>query len=111
MSSPVVVDLPHRLGKEEARNRIARNIGKLGDHIPGGAAEVRSDWTGDRMQLLVKAMGQEVRANIDVAETIVRLEVTLPAMLSFFGKQIEGLIRRQGAEMLEDKSGGRGGGA
>jgi hypothetical protein len=31
--------------------------------------------------------------------------VMLPAALSFFGGMIEGLIRRQGAVLLEDKSG------
>ena len=37
MSSPIVVDLPHKLGKQEAKRRIQNGIGKLKDHIPGGA--------------------------------------------------------------------------
>jgi hypothetical protein len=108
MSSPIVVDLPHNLGAEEARRRIARNIDRLGDHIPGGAAKVDSSWTGDRLDLRVAAMGQDVSARIDVQEKLVRLEVMLPPVLSFFGKQMEALIRRQGAEMLEDKRSSKG---
>jgi Putative polyhydroxyalkanoic acid system protein (PHA_gran_rgn) len=104
MSEPISVDLPHNLGAAEARRRIAGGIGRLKDHIPGGAADVRSSWEGDRMSLQVTAMGQEVSARIDVQERLVRLEVLLPPMLGFFGKQIEGLLRRQGAELLEDKS-------
>jgi hypothetical protein len=104
MSSPIVVDLPHNLGAEEAKRRIARNIGRLGDHIPGGAAKVDSSWTGDRLDLRIAAMGQDVSARIDVQETLVRLEVMLPPFLSFFAKQVESLIRRQGTELLEDKS-------
>ena len=42
MSQPIQVDLPHKLGKEEARRRIASNIHKLKDHIPGGTAQVSS---------------------------------------------------------------------
>jgi hypothetical protein len=106
MSKPIIVDLPHRLGAEEARRRIAGGIGRLEEHIPGGA-EVRSSWQGDRLDLNVGAMGQVVDAQIDVQEAIVRLEVLLPPGLAFFGRAIEGLLRRQGAEMLEDKSGGR----
>jgi hypothetical protein len=52
-------------------------------------------------------MGQEVSARIDVQERVVRVEMVLPPMLAFFGRQIEGLLRRQGAELLEDKSKGR----
>ena len=49
-------------------------------------------------------MGQEVDARIDIEESRIRLEVQLPPMLSFLAKLIEAVLRRQGAEMLEDKS-------
>jgi hypothetical protein len=103
MSNPVTVDLPHNLGLEEARRRIERNMGRLADHIPGGA-RVGSRWTGNRLDLDIGAMGQQVAAQIDIQETLVRLKVTLPPALAFFGSAIEPLIRRQGGQMLEDKS-------
>lgn len=103
MTKPMIVDLPHSLGAEEARRRIENSTGKLTDHIPGGA-QVRSGWEGDRMNLDVQAMGQEVSARIDVQEKIVRVEVVLPAMLSFFGSRIEGYLKSKGTQMLEDKS-------
>ena len=40
MQQPIEVDLPHKLGREEARRRIANNIQQLKDHIPGGAGHV-----------------------------------------------------------------------
>ena len=104
MNQPLTVDLPHTLGKEEARRRMEAGMGKLKDHIPGGGAEVRSDWQEDRLQLNVKAMGQEVNAKIDVMETVVRVEVLLPPMLSFFGNQIQGYLKSVGGQLLEDKS-------
>lgn len=103
MNKPLTVDLPHQLGAEEAKRRMQGSIGKLKDHIPGGA-DVRSSWEGDRMHLRIHAMGQEVTANIDVFETIVRVEVMLPPMLSFFGKRIEGYLKSKGGQLLEDKS-------
>jgi hypothetical protein len=106
MTKPVIVDLPHKLGAAEAKRRIGGGIGQLRDHLPPGA-QVRSAWEGERMNLAVQAMGQEVAAKIDVGETIVRLEVQLPAFLSFFGSKVESLIRRHGTELLEDKSGPR----
>ena len=65
MSQPIEVDLPHKLGKDEARRRIANNIHKLEEHIPGGA-QVQSGWAGDQLNLDVAAMGQSVTATIDV---------------------------------------------
>jgi hypothetical protein len=65
---------------------------------------VRSSWTGDRMTLNVQAMGQEVAAQLDVQDSIVRVEVMLPPMLGFFRNQIEGLLKKRGGKMLEDKS-------
>jgi hypothetical protein len=102
MTQPLVIDLPHKLGKEEARRRIAGGIGKLQDHVPGGAA-VDSSWQGDRMHLVVRAMGQEVTSTIDVGETIVRLEVLLPALLAMLGNVIGGVLKEKGTELLEDK--------
>ena len=45
MAQPIEVDLPHKLGKDEARRRIANNIHKLEDHFPGGA-QIQSGWAG-----------------------------------------------------------------
>ena len=104
MSKPMTVDLPHNLGAEEAKRRMRGGVGKIKDKIPGGNAEVDSSWDGDRMNLSVKAMGQEVNAKVDVEETRVRLHVKLPGFLAMFGSQIEGLLRKSGKEMLEDKS-------
>ncbi|MFL6844097.1 MAG: polyhydroxyalkanoic acid system family protein [Allosphingosinicella sp.] len=103
MSNPLTVDLPHKLGAAEARRRIERNVGRLTDHIPGGA-QVGSHWNGDRLHLDIGAMGQQVAADVDIQETLVRMTVTLPPALAFFGGMIEPLIRKQGAAMLEDKS-------
>jgi hypothetical protein len=101
-NTPISVDLPHNLGAEEARRRIAGGVGSLKDHIPG-AADVRSSWNGDKLGLQIAALGQELDAQIDVHESFVRVEVLLPPALAFFGKAIEAGLRRGGALMLEDK--------
>lgn len=104
MAQPFVIDLPHSLGAEEAKRRMQGGIGRLKDHVPGGAAEVRSRWEGDRMHLNVRALGQEVDGHLDVFDTKVRLELVLPAVLALFAGKIEGLLKAKGTELLEDKS-------
>ena len=101
MTQPIEVDLPHRLGKDEARRRIANNIHKLETHIPGGAA-VQSGWAGDQLNLDVAAMGQSVTAQIDVEESRVRLKVLLLPMLAMFSGLIQGALQKKGSVLLED---------
>jgi hypothetical protein len=105
MERPIEVDLPHRLGREEARRRIAGNVHKLSEHIPGGAADVKSNWVGDRLNLDITAMGQTVAAQIDVEEKKVRCRVVLPGMLALFAGPIEAALNRKGSDLLlEDRS-------
>jgi hypothetical protein len=105
MDRPIEDDLPHKLGREEARRRIAGNVHKLSDHIPGGAADVKSNWVGDQLNLDITAMGQTVAAQIDVQETKVRCRVMLPGLLALFAAPIEAALNRKGSDLLlEDRS-------
>ena len=101
MQQPIEVDLPHNLGKDEARRRIANNVHRLTDHIPGGA-QVESGWTGDQLNLRVQAMGESVQSAIDVQETKVRVKVLLPGMLGMFSGLIQGALQKKGSVLLED---------
>jgi len=101
MSQPIDVDLPHSLGKDEARRRIANNVHKLTDHIPGGA-QVQSGWTGDQLNLQIAAMGEAVNATIDVMDTKVHVRVLLPGMLGMFSGLIQGALQKKGNVLLED---------
>src|SRR5215218_6757062 len=105
MSQPIEVDLPHKLGKDEARRRIANNVHKLQDHIPGGA-QVQSGWSGDQLNLEVAAMGQQVTAAIDVLDNVVKLRVILPGMLGMFSGLIQSTLQKKGGVLLEDHSKG-----
>jgi putative polyhydroxyalkanoate system protein len=104
MTQPIEVDLPHNLGKDEARRRIANNLHKLEQHIPGGA-QVQSGWTGDQLNLEVAAMGQQVTSQIDVMDNRVRLKVLLPPMLGMFSGLIQGALQKKGSVLLEDHRG------
>jgi hypothetical protein len=106
MQQPVQVDLPHKLGREEARRRIASNIHKLEHQIPGGA-QVSSSWQGDELSLAVRAMGQAVDATIMVEEAQVRCKLMLPPMLAMLARPIEAMLRNKGSDLLlDDKSKG-----
>jgi hypothetical protein len=105
MERPVEVELPHKLGRDEARRRIANNVHRLHDHIPGGAAQVNSSWAGDQLNLDITALGQKVAAQIEVEDARVRCRVMLPGMLSLFAAPIEAALNAKGRDLLlDDKS-------
>lgn len=103
-TQPIHVDLPHQLGRVEARRRIESNIHKLTGFIPGGAT-VSHEWQGDRLDLDVGAMGQTVTARIEIEEQLVRCHIMLPGLLGMLARPIEAALRSKGSELLlEDRS-------
>ena len=56
MSTPIALDIPHRLGTAAAHDRLDRGIGKIGQMIPGGG-RVTHSWTGETMTFTVTALG------------------------------------------------------
>ena len=101
MAQPIEVDLPHNLGKDEARRRIANNIHKLEDHFPGGA-QIQSGWADDQLNLDIAALGQSLTATIDVEEAKVHLKMLLPPMLGMFSGMIQAALQKKGGALLED---------
>lgn len=104
MAAPTVVDIPHNLGREAAKARLNANIGNLGQHIPGGIAELASNWPSpDRMAVELLAMGQRLSITLDVGDTAVRATFTLPGMLGFMADAISAAVRREGSRLLLPK--------
>ena len=101
MAEPTVVDIPHSLGREEAKRRLSSRLGDLPSHIPGGIADVKSQWIGeDRLTLELTAMAQRIAATIDVEDTRLRVTLELPMMLGFFAGAITAAVREQGGKLL-----------
>ena len=100
MADPVVVEIPHRLGRDVARARIAGGMGKLADVVPGGG-QVEQRWEGDTLYFSVTAMGQTVASRLDVFENRVRAEVHLPPMLALFAAKVREKLVEKGTKLLK----------
>lgn len=96
------VAIPHDLPRAEVRRRLHERSHEIADHIPGGMAQVATDWEGeDRMAICVSAMGQDLRGKVDIEDGQLVFEIALPMALSFVEPMIAGAIRQQGQKMLE----------
>jgi hypothetical protein len=103
MSEPLVVSIPHRLGREEAVRRIKGGLSRAAANVPVLSVD-EERWEGERMFFRVRAIGQAASGQIDVADDHVRLEVTLPLLLQRFAQKAQSLIRERGLLLLTKKS-------
>lgn len=101
MSKPVVVTIPHQLGRAEARRRIEEGFGRLTGQIGPGIGDFNKSWEGDRMTFALSAMGQAISGVLDVQEQDVRLEVLLPGLLGIIANKIKGKLQTEGQLLLK----------
>lgn len=102
MSEPLVVTIPHKLGKDEALRRVQPALAKASATFP--VLQVEEEiWSGDRMSFRVRALGQIASGTVTVADTSVRLEVTLPWLLHKFAELVQKTVTSRGRILLEKK--------
>ncbi|PJG55051.1 polyhydroxyalkanoic acid synthase [Bradyrhizobium forestalis] len=99
MSAPLVVSIPHRLGREEAVRRLKAGLGRAAASIPVMQVE-EERWSGDSMNFRIRALGQVATGQVDVADDQVRVEVVLPWLLQRFAEMAQATIRKRGQLLL-----------
>jgi Putative polyhydroxyalkanoic acid system protein (PHA_gran_rgn) len=103
MSAPLIVSLPHQLGREEATRRLKAGLARAATSIPVLKVD-EERWEGDRMIFRVRALGQAASGHLDVADDHVRLEVTLPPLLQRFAEIAQVAIKKRGHLLLTKRS-------
>lgn len=99
MSKPVVVSIPHELGRAEARRRIEEGVGRLTAQI-GAVGDLTKTWDGDLLRFSLVAIGQTVSGTIDVREREVRLEILLPGIFAMVAGKLKGRLRDEAQLLL-----------
>src|SRR5271169_2330683 len=103
MSQPLVVSVPHRLGREEALRRLKSGLGQAGATFGHLFSIQEETWIDNHLQFRISALGQTASGSIDVADDHVRLELFLPWLLAKFVETLQPLIRKEGTLLLEKK--------
>lgn len=98
------LEIPHSLGKDEVRCRIAARMGSAEEKasaLLGGALSLKLEWIDhDRLSVEAAAMGYTVPSTLEITEAALVFEVTIPGGLGFARGMIEGLIRERGEKLL-----------
>jgi hypothetical protein len=103
MEKPLVISIPHQLGKDEALRRLKGRL-ERGIEAAGAVLTVNEQrWDGDRFSFRVTAMNQQASGTVDVADDYVRVEVLLPWLLAQLASGLKDAIAKRGALLLEKK--------
>ena len=100
MPEPLVVVIPHRLGKTEALRRIKEGLGRARTEFAALLTIEQEVWDADRLSFAARSLGQHVSGFIDVGEASVRLEVTLPWLLAKFAHAVQRVVGQKGQLLL-----------
>ncbi len=103
MSAPLIISIPHRLGREEATRRLKAGLTRAASSIPVLKVD-EERWEDNRMVFRVRALGQAASGHLDVADDHVRLEVSLPWLLQRFAEVAQVAIRNRGNLLLTKRN-------
>jgi Putative polyhydroxyalkanoic acid system protein (PHA_gran_rgn) len=103
MPPPLIVSVPHRLGRDEATRRLKSGLETARTKLGQVFTIEEETWTDNRLQFRVRALGQAANGTVDVAEDHARLEVTLPWPLAQIADKVQRAVQSQGTAMLEKK--------
>jgi len=103
MSPPLVVSIPHRLGREEAVRRLKAGLTRAASSVPVLKVD-EERWDENRMMFRVHALGQSASGHVDVADDHVRVEVSLPWLLQKFAEVAQAAIKKRGQLLLDKKN-------
>ena len=100
MAEPLVITISHRLGRAEAKRRIAAGTDQIRAAVRPYVNTLDLGWEGDRLLFHVSALRQRIEGAIEVEDDIVRIEIIAPLLLRLFAGRVAGRIRREGVRLL-----------
>jgi hypothetical protein len=103
MSKPFVVSIPHRLGRDEAIRRLKSGLDRTTRDFSQIIAIEQQVWNDNALTFQVRALGQAASGNLEIFDTFVRLEVTLPWLLAKMAERFVPTIEQRGKLLLEHK--------
>ncbi|WP_407166379.1 polyhydroxyalkanoic acid system family protein [Bradyrhizobium sp. ORS 111] len=103
MSAPLIVSIPHNLGRDEAMRRLKTGLSRAASSVPVLSVD-EERWDDNRMTFRVRALGQVAAGHLDVEDARVRLEVTLPWLLQRFAEIAQVAIQKRGQMLLTKRN-------
>ncbi len=100
MSKAIVVTVPHNLGAEAARERVALHVEQLRKDYVDKIAHSEIAWTGNRADMRISTLGQVITMQMDVLNNALRIEVQLPWILTALSSRIQDMLTSDAQDAL-----------
>jgi len=101
MSKPLVVSIPHRLGKEEAVRRLKSGLDRTLQHFASLLRVDEEIWSDNRLTIRITALHQSVSGTVDIEEDHALIEIALPWLLAQLATRIQDTIVKRGTLLLD----------
>lgn len=104
MPQSITINIPHKLGKAEARRRIEEGFGAMRPSEAGGLTGLLSyekRWEGDRLHFSAGGLGQQIAARLDVLDDKVQVQIDLPELLAALAERIKAAVTKETVKALE----------
>ena len=105
MTQPLIVSIPHRLGREEAKRRLDSGIGGLRPELGAFVSGLDYSWDADTLNFNASAMWQTITGRIEVLDDTVRIEIDLPWIMRLLGDTVTKQVRERSIALLEKPPG------
>jgi putative polyhydroxyalkanoate system protein len=102
---PLIVLVPHTLGRQEARRRLDGGIWRLQRELRALLRGLDYHWQGDTLNFSASAMWQRITGQIEVLDDAARVEIELPWVMRLLRDTITKRVRRRGVALLEKPPG------
>jgi hypothetical protein len=102
MSKPLVISIPHDLGKDEAIRRLKSGLGSVSSSLPIVKIEEEA-WLDNQLTFRLAALGQTAAGTADVEDKSVRVEVVLPWFMEKVAELVQTAIASRTQILLEKK--------
>ena len=103
MSEPLVVTIPHRLGKDEAARRIRDGVARAKSEFATCCASTTTPGRATATAFRPPRSASTRRGRSRSMRARVRLTVTLPWLLARFARAVQRVVGQRGQLMLEKK--------
>jgi hypothetical protein len=101
MAEPLLVSIPHRLGRLEAKRRLESGLVRLRPELNALLSGLDYRWEGDTLNFAASAMWQRITGRIEVLDDVVRIEIALPWIMQLLRDTIAKRVRDRGVALIE----------
>jgi hypothetical protein len=94
------IQIPHQLGREEAKRRVQQHLGLLhGEEI--GGIDFGEIWDGDIMTFSVRKLGESIICHLRIEDDVAHLDIELPWFLTTLATTVKQELEQQIRNILD----------